>query len=339
MKNNTGISMLKARLYTLQLVILSFIILLSQSVFAKDRIQYHVQNFDGSTIKVINDEGITTQSYQYSPFGQQLQLKKPSNLKNPNGFVGGVQDANDLVYLKQRHYNPVLGRFYQPDPVTFISGGHGQTNRYQYGWNDTFTFRDPKGTSVEAEPNVWMPWVFGTIVHNVFAYQIESLGQNWNGSVVYSVWGLNFKPDAAQYSLASIDYNLLELKPISYKYNNTLHSKALNQLSNYKLTAEITLGSNLDAPLSALKKVNIGGNPSLASFKMPYLDGYWYTVRYDLSAAKTEGLIYYTKERGNPMTPSEKLQFGTAAAITAGAIGLLKLSPTGNRIPMKIPAF
>ena len=41
-----------------------------------------------------------------------------------------------------------MGRFYQPDPITFLSGGHGQTNRYQYGWNDSYTFSDPNGTDV-----------------------------------------------------------------------------------------------------------------------------------------------------------------------------------------------
>lgn len=132
-----------------QLMLLSFVLLLSQLTLAKDRIQYHVQNFDGSTLKVINEQGVVSQSYQYAPFGQQLQYKKPSNLKNPNAFVGGVQDADDLVYLKQRHYNSVLGRFYQPDPVTFLEKGHGQTNRYQYGWNDTYTFSDTDGRAVQ----------------------------------------------------------------------------------------------------------------------------------------------------------------------------------------------
>lgn len=148
MKNNKN-SLDKTWLYLIQLIVLCVAILFSLFSSAKDRIQYHVQNFDGSTLKVINEQGIVTQSYQYAPFGQQLQLKKPSNLKNPNAFLGGVQDAGDLVYLKQRHYNPVLGRFYQPDPITFISEGHGQTNRYQYGWNDSYSFKDSSGLNPE----------------------------------------------------------------------------------------------------------------------------------------------------------------------------------------------
>ncbi|MFW1801757.1 RHS repeat-associated core domain-containing protein [Acinetobacter nematophilus] len=135
--------------YLFNLIIISITLIFSSLSFAKDRIQYNVQNFDGSTLKVINEQGVVSQSYQYTPFGQQLQYKKPSNLKNPNAFVGGIQDTNDLIYLQQRYYNPVLGRFYQPDPVTFIINGHGQTNRYQYGWNDSYSFKDPSGQAAQ----------------------------------------------------------------------------------------------------------------------------------------------------------------------------------------------
>ena len=155
MKNN-NMQPNKIWLITVQLIVLSLFLVLSQLTLAKDRIQYHIQNFDGSTLKVINEQGVVSQSYQYAPFGQQLQYKKPSNLKDPNAFVGGVQDADDLVYLKQRHYNPVLGRFYQPDPVTFIMKGHGQTNRYQYGMNDTYTFSDLSGTWAEVINGKWV---------------------------------------------------------------------------------------------------------------------------------------------------------------------------------------
>ncbi|WP_171495810.1 CdiA C-terminal domain-containing protein [Acinetobacter nosocomialis] len=196
MKNNDMYSK-KIWSSAVQLVLLSLILLLSQLTLAKDRIQYHIQNFDGSTLKVINEQGIVSQSYQYAPFGQQLQLKKPSNLKNPQAFVGGVQDANDLVYLKQRHNNPVLGRFYQPDPVTFISGGHGQINSYQYGWNDTYTFSDPSGlatkngvsdTQFEQFMYDWWPgYKFGTGLYNSFTEGSNQFSF-WEGVDVLSVF-------------------------------------------------------------------------------------------------------------------------------------------------------
>ena len=335
MKNNNMQSN-KVWSVTAQLIVLSLFLVLSQLTLAKDRIQYHVQNFDGSTLKVINEQGVVSQSYQYAPFGQQLQYKKPSNLKNPNAFVGGVQDADDLVYLKQRHYNPVLGRFYQPDPVTFIMKGHGQTNRYQYGWNDTYTFSDPQGTSVEKDFNVWRPWVFGTIVHNVFAYQLDSSSSDWEGKVSWTAWGIGFKPDGVESSyLHSSGMNLVELKPISYLYDKTLYNSALEQLRTYKLVAGINFYG----------QINTNGNlPStVQDFRMPYLDGYWYTIRYDTTSAPINGLVFYTKERGDKLTPNEKLKYSSAAAITLGVIGALNYASRGKipskGVPPLIPAY
>ncbi len=36
--------------------------------------------------------------------------------------------------------------------------GHGQTNRYQYGWNDTYTFSDSNGensNAIQTLPVIW----------------------------------------------------------------------------------------------------------------------------------------------------------------------------------------
>ncbi|GEM_PF-6844229 len=182
----------------------------------------------GSTYNAVIDQGVVSQSYQYAPFGQQLQYKKPSNLKNPNAFVGGIQDAGDLVYLKQRHYNPVLGRFYQPDPITFLSGGHGQTNRYQYGWNDTFSFSDANGlatkngvsdTKTEQFMYDWWPgYKFGTGLYNSF-----SEGSNqfsfWEGFDVLSV----FASGGAK-TLQTVDNSISSI-PTIFNISSDLFSK------------------------------------------------------------------------------------------------------------------
>lgn len=191
MKNlikNNNMQSNKIWLITVQLIVLSLFLVLSQLTLAKDRIQYHVQNFDGSTLKVINEQGVVSQSYQYAPFGQQLQYKKPSNLKNPNAFVGGVQDAGDLVYLKARHYNPVLGRFYQPDPVTYIMKGHGQTNRYQYGWNDSYSFRDPDGKLTVYFGGAGLNGNY--IKDQVEAFMLSNIKNVFAGPIEYSIGGL-----------------------------------------------------------------------------------------------------------------------------------------------------
>lgn len=126
-------------------LLVALIFALIQTSHAKDRIRYHINGPDGSTLRVVDAKGIAVESYRYAPFGEQLTSKRPHNLHGQQGFVGGIHESNDLVYLKHRYYNPRIGRFYQPDPVTFLSGGMGQINRYQYGWNDPLTFKDPSG--------------------------------------------------------------------------------------------------------------------------------------------------------------------------------------------------
>lgn len=211
MKNNDMYSK-KIWSSAIQLVLLSLILLLSQLTLAKDRIQYHIQNFDGSTLKVINEQGIVSQSYQYAPFGQQLQLKKPSNLKNPQAFVGGVQDANDLVYLKQRHYNPVLGRFYQPDPVTFISNEHGQINRYQYGLNDSYSFSDPNGRIPVALPFfVLGVWILDNFRSDTYQPEINTLPSGIGDNLLLAYSGASLINGARLASMSAAELNYYQI--------------------------------------------------------------------------------------------------------------------------------
>ncbi|MFW6577619.1 RHS repeat-associated core domain-containing protein [Acinetobacter baumannii] len=212
MKKNINTALQNTWLSTAYLIVLSFVLLVSQLGFAKDRIQYHVQNFDGSILKVINEQGVVSQSYQYAPFGQQLQLKKPSNLKNPRAFVGGVQDANDLVYLKQRHYNPVLGRFYQPDPITFISGGHGQTNRYQYGWNDSYTFKDPNGDTPVALPFfVLGVWILDNFRSDAYQPEINTLPSGIGDNLLLAYSGASLINQARLASMTAAELNYYQI--------------------------------------------------------------------------------------------------------------------------------
>lgn len=111
----------------------------------RERIRYYVPDHAGSPMRVVTPEGFVTAKYRYAPLGEQLSDKAASGSRAKLAFVGGVQEKSDLVYLKHRYYNPVVGRFYQPDPVGFLSAGGGQINRYVYGRNDTYTYSDADG--------------------------------------------------------------------------------------------------------------------------------------------------------------------------------------------------
>jgi RHS repeat-associated protein len=61
---------------------------------------------------------------------------------SPFTFTGELLDANDLLYLRARYYNPALGVFTALDPVENL-------NRYQYVGANPVNFVDSSGMSME----------------------------------------------------------------------------------------------------------------------------------------------------------------------------------------------
>jgi RHS repeat-associated protein len=86
----------------------------------------------------------------YTPFGEIIN--DPGHNRDEAGFTGHIRDdATGLIYAQARYYNPVIGRFYAPDPVGFASGGPGYFNRHAYTMNDPVNFIDPTGACREVE--------------------------------------------------------------------------------------------------------------------------------------------------------------------------------------------
>src|SRR5690606_2118486 len=57
--------------------------------------------------------------------------------------------ASKLVYMQQRYYDPVIGRFLSVDPVAASSVNGTNFNRYWYGNNNPYRFTDPDGRWAE----------------------------------------------------------------------------------------------------------------------------------------------------------------------------------------------
>jgi RHS repeat-associated protein len=79
----------------------------------------------------------------YRPYGEQLLTL--STLAETKGYIGERSDAETgYLYLHARHYDPVLGRFLQPDTLDpDISGV--DVNRYAYALNNPIMLSDPNG--------------------------------------------------------------------------------------------------------------------------------------------------------------------------------------------------
>ena len=57
------------------------------------------------------------------------------------GFTGHVNDGDTgLVYMQQRYYDPLAGRFLSVDPVTTSAKDGSLFGRYHYANNNPFSF-------------------------------------------------------------------------------------------------------------------------------------------------------------------------------------------------------
>jgi len=83
---------------------------------------------------------------RFEPYGYVAQGMKPSANTSVVGFTGHVQDAEtDLVYMQQRYYDPIAGRFLSVDPLVTDANTGKSFGRYHYANNSPYKFIDPDG--------------------------------------------------------------------------------------------------------------------------------------------------------------------------------------------------
>jgi RHS repeat-associated protein len=78
---------------------------------------------------------------RYEPYGATAAGATPGI-----GFTGHMNAPElGLVYMQQRYYDPVAGRFLSIDPVTTDANTGSSFNRYTYANNSPYKFIDPDG--------------------------------------------------------------------------------------------------------------------------------------------------------------------------------------------------
>ncbi|MBN1136519.1 MAG: choice-of-anchor D domain-containing protein [Anaerolineae bacterium] len=101
-----------------------------------------------SVTALVNSAGTLLDSYEYDAFGAPLA----SAVGGANSFLfnGEQYDAEiDLTYLRNRYYDPMLGRFLTADPLRGAVAHPQTTNSYIYAVNDPVNSTDPSGLVLE----------------------------------------------------------------------------------------------------------------------------------------------------------------------------------------------
>jgi RHS repeat-associated protein len=101
---------------------------------------YYHYDQSGNTAALTNQAGAIIERVVYSPYGT-IRYRQ-SNYDTPflyGGFFGVMTDANGLIAMRARYYNPLTMRFLNSDPA--MDG----LNWYAYANGNPINFADPTG--------------------------------------------------------------------------------------------------------------------------------------------------------------------------------------------------
>jgi RHS repeat-associated protein len=97
-----------------------------------------------------------------------------------------IEDNTDLYFYQSRWYDPVVGRFIQPDSIVPEPGNPQALNRYTYVANNPLRFIDPSGHSyIESEQNGSATLLFEEIELVLGTKQQGFSGQNTHNRAIW----------------------------------------------------------------------------------------------------------------------------------------------------------
>lgn len=100
----------------------------------------------GSPVARTSDTGGVLTRTRYEPYGKTAAGTDPSPSTSIVGFTGHVNELEtSLVYMQQRYYDPLAGRFLSVDPIVTDRNTGLPFGRYHYAANSPYRFTDPHG--------------------------------------------------------------------------------------------------------------------------------------------------------------------------------------------------
>jgi RHS repeat-associated protein len=154
-------------------------------------VQYDHTDGLGSPVARTDASAALLSRTRYEPYGYTAAGTVPGI-----GFTGHVNDADtSLVYMQQRYYDPVAGRFLSIDPVTTDANTGGSFNRYAYANNSPYKYIDPDGRDAvitrqkDGSINIALPIKFsgtGATAQNISAIKAD-ISSSWSGK--YTIGG------------------------------------------------------------------------------------------------------------------------------------------------------
>lgn len=183
---------------------------------------YHY-DYRGSTVALTDTNGNITDRIEYSLYGSTMVRAGTNDIPFLfNGRYGVQTDANGLLYMRARYYNPYLCRFINADP----SGFSGGLNFYAYANGNPVSLLDPFGLNAATTGDSSWTWILnglgGTLndIAGGFKTDASAVANTVNqaGNAVLGVLGVVGQAQQELLGLAGIDAEdpaeLLTLGPV-----------------------------------------------------------------------------------------------------------------------------
>ena len=126
---------------------------------------WYVYNARGDVVQLVICSGVVLRTYRYTAFGIEIRITENGGVgstdTNPFRFGGMYWDSHTQTYMTpNRHFNPRIGRWTQPDPFwgihnmqrcawSIVQAG----NLYVFGINNPVMFIDPTGLFIQVARN------------------------------------------------------------------------------------------------------------------------------------------------------------------------------------------
>jgi RHS repeat-associated core domain len=115
---------------------------------SEDSNNYSLYHYDqkGNTVALTNLSGQVTDRISYDPFG--TVVSRTGTTATPflfSGQYGVSSDANELIYMRARYYNPQIKSFISQDTLLGSIDNVNSMNRYAYAQGNPILYVDPSG--------------------------------------------------------------------------------------------------------------------------------------------------------------------------------------------------